>query len=167
VASSLYFSFTNQYSLGGGLRFQKCWCLGTSYLCVTLVSNLIFLAFQELVSLRVGCVTTWSRGSHHLVSELGSINQVISFWNFHFLLFPQKKFLSIQFLLLLIFAAYQKKKIVISFGFWPKYISGIKKKRKKKVVQKGIYLFLPQKTKKMKIVIKFRFMIVIIIFFLV
>jgi hypothetical protein len=51
--------FANEYSLGGGLRFQWCWCLGTSYLCVTLLlSNLIYLAFRELVSLRVGCVTT-------------------------------------------------------------------------------------------------------------
>ena len=41
VASSLYFSFANQYSLGGGFFFQQCWCLGTSYLCVTLLSNLI------------------------------------------------------------------------------------------------------------------------------
>jgi len=152
VTSSLYFSFTNQYSLGGGLRFQKCWCLGTSYLCVTLVSNLIFLAFRELVSLRVGCVTTWSRGSHHLVSELGSINQVISFWNFRFLLFPQKKFLSIQFLLLLIFAAYQKKKIVISFGFWPKYISGIKK-REKKSFKKAFICFCRRKLKKWKLLL--------------
>jgi hypothetical protein len=31
-------------------------CLGTSYLCVTLLSNLIYLAFRELVSLRVGYV---------------------------------------------------------------------------------------------------------------
>ena len=30
----------------------------------TLLSNLIYLAFWELVSLRVSCVTTWSRGSH-------------------------------------------------------------------------------------------------------
>jgi hypothetical protein len=28
------------------------------YLCVTLLSNLIYLAFQELVSLHVGCMTT-------------------------------------------------------------------------------------------------------------
>jgi len=89
--------------------------LGTSYLCVTLLSNLIYLAFRELVSLRVGCVTMWSRGSHHSVSELGSINQVISFWNFRFLLIPQKKFLTVQFLLLLDFAAYKKK---ISYFKW-------------------------------------------------
>ena len=57
IRASLYFSFANQYSLGGGLRFQYCWCLGTSYLCVTLLSNLIYFAFRELVSLRVGCVT--------------------------------------------------------------------------------------------------------------
>jgi hypothetical protein len=43
------------------------------------------------------------------VSEFGSINQVISFWNFCFLLFLQK-FLSVQFLLLLDFTAYQKTK---------------------------------------------------------
>ena len=47
-------------------------------------------------------------------------------------------FLSVQFLLLLDFATYEKK-IVISFGYYPKYISSIKKgkrKKKKKVVQK-------------------------------
>jgi hypothetical protein len=31
--------------------------LVTSYIYVTLLSNLIDLAFQELMSLRVGCVT--------------------------------------------------------------------------------------------------------------
>jgi hypothetical protein len=67
-------------------------------------------AFRDQISiLIVGCVTTWSRGSHHLVSELGFINQVISFWNFCFLLIPQK-FLGIKFLLLLDFVAYQKTK---------------------------------------------------------
>jgi hypothetical protein len=44
-----------------------------------------------------------------------------------------QKFLSVQFLLLLDFAAYQKtKKIVILFGYCPKYISSIKKKKKEK-----------------------------------
>jgi hypothetical protein len=56
-------------------------------------------------------------------------------------LFPQK-FLGVQFLLLLDFAAY--KKIVISFGYSPKYISN--KKKGKKIVQKDVYWFLPQKT---------------------
>ena len=37
----------------------------SSYLCVTLLSNLIYLVFWELVSLHVDCVTTCSRGSHH------------------------------------------------------------------------------------------------------
>jgi len=48
-------------------------------------------------------------------------------------LFPQK-FLSVQFLLLLDFAAYQKQKKnqVISFGSCPKNISNIKKKKKRK-----------------------------------
>ena len=75
----------------------------------------------------------WSRGSHHLVSELGSINQVISFWNFCFLLIPQKtNFLNVQFLLLLDFAAYKKlNNFVILFYYCPKYISSIKKKEKK------------------------------------
>jgi len=46
--------------------------------------------------------------------------------------------------------------IVISFGFCPKYISCIKKlkekkKRTKKIVQKDIYWFVPQKTKQEKI----------------
>jgi hypothetical protein len=121
VASSLYFSFANQYSLGGGLRFQYYWCLGTSYLCVTLLSNLISLAFRELVSLRVGCVTMWSWGSHHLVSELGSINQVISFWIFSFLVVSAKTSLVSNFFFSLILQ--HIKKIVISFGFCPKYIN--------------------------------------------
>jgi len=70
----------------------------------------------------------------------------------------RQKFLSVQFLLLLDFAAYIKKKtnLVISFGSCRKYISSIKKRKKKKrkkekrkikVVQKDIYWFLPQKTK--------------------
>jgi hypothetical protein len=46
-----------------------------------------------------------------------------------FLLFPQKH-LSVQFLLLLEFAAY--KKIIISFCYCPKYISSIKKKKREK-----------------------------------
>jgi hypothetical protein len=76
------------------------------------------------------CLDRITRGSHYLVSELGSINQVISFWNFRFLLFPQK-FLSVQFLLLLDFAAYQKNKnkLVISFYYCSKYISSIKNKK--------------------------------------
>ena len=57
VGSSLYFSFANQYSLGGGFPFPIV-LVGTSYLCVTLLSNLIYLAFQELVSLCVGYVIT-------------------------------------------------------------------------------------------------------------
>jgi hypothetical protein len=44
-------------------------------------------------------------------------------------LFPQK-ILSVQFLLLLDFAAY-KKKIVISFFYCPKYVSRIKKEKQK------------------------------------
>jgi hypothetical protein len=109
-------------------------------------------AFQNQISiLIVGCVTTWSRDLHQLVSELDSINHVISFWNFRFLLFPQN-FLIVQFLLLLDFAAYKKiKKIVISFCYCPKYNSSIRKWRKqKKIVQKDIYWFLPQKTKQGK-----------------
>jgi predicted membrane protein len=73
-------------------------------------------------------------------------------------LIPQK-FLSIQFLLLLEFAAY-KKQIVISFCYCSKYISSIKNKKKrekrkakkkKKIVQKDVYWILPQKTKQEKI----------------
>jgi hypothetical protein len=46
----------------------------------------------------------------------------------------RKKFLSVQFLLFLDFAAYQKNKktLVISFYFCSKYISSIKKKNKEK-----------------------------------
>jgi len=52
-------------------------------------------------------------------------------------LFPQK-FPSVQFLLLLDFAAYQyKKKLVISFGSCSKYISSIKKRKKKKEKKKS------------------------------
>jgi len=36
-------------------------------------------------------VFAWSRGSRHLVSELGSISQVISFCNFHSCCFRKKK----------------------------------------------------------------------------
>jgi len=43
-------------------------CLGKSYLCVTILSNLIYLAFWELMSLRVGCLTACSRGSHQICS---------------------------------------------------------------------------------------------------
>jgi len=73
---------------------------------VIFLSNLIYLAFRELVSLDVGCLTACSRGSHHLVSESGFITQLypskIFVSCFH------KKFLSVQFLLLLEFAAYKK-----------------------------------------------------------
>jgi hypothetical protein len=112
MASSLYFSFANQYLLGGVSISNYCWCLGTSYLCVALLSNLIYFAFRELVHLRGGCGTTGSWGLHHLVSELGSINQIIPFWNFRFLLFPQK-FLSVQFFLLLKFVINKK----LLFGY--------------------------------------------------
>jgi hypothetical protein len=84
VASSLYFSFANQYSLGGGFPFPI--VLVPKYklsLCHT-PSNLIYLAFRELMSLCVGCVITWSRGSHHSVSKFGSINQVVSFYFLYF-----------------------------------------------------------------------------------
>jgi hypothetical protein len=43
-----------------------------------------------------------------------------------------------------------KIKNIISFYYCPKYISSIKK-RKKKVIQKDVYWFLPQKTKQGKI----------------
>ena len=49
----------------------------TSYLCVTLLSNLIYLAFRELVSLRVGCVTMWSRGLHQIWQWLSSNLSII------------------------------------------------------------------------------------------
>jgi hypothetical protein len=63
---------------------------------------------------------------------------------FHFLLFPQKKKASVQFLLLLDFAAYQKKNC---YFIW--FLSEIYQlhKKKKEIVQKDIYWFLPQKTK--------------------
>jgi hypothetical protein len=44
------------------------------------------------MSLRVGCLTACSRGSNHLVSELGSINQVISFYFLYFLFYLRVNF---------------------------------------------------------------------------
>jgi hypothetical protein len=38
--------------------------LDTSYLCVTLLSNLIYLAFQELVSSRDHVITRFTSGVH-------------------------------------------------------------------------------------------------------
>jgi hypothetical protein len=56
-----------------------------------------------------------------------------------------KNFLVSNCLLLLDFAAYKKiKKLDISFGYSPKYIS--RKKKEKKIVQKDVYWFLPQKS---------------------
>ena len=53
VASSLDFLFTNQYSLGGGVFvFNSVGALVQVIFCVTLLSNLIYLALQELMSLR-------------------------------------------------------------------------------------------------------------------
>jgi hypothetical protein len=92
VVSSLYFLFTNQYSLGKGFRFQECWCVSINYICVTLLSNLIYLAFRELVSLCVGCLTACLRDLHHLVSKLDSINQVISFYFLFFCLYLPRQF---------------------------------------------------------------------------
>jgi hypothetical protein len=48
-----------------------------------------------------------------------------------------------------------KKKLVISFGYYPKYISSIKKqkekRKEKKIFQRDVYWFLLQKTKQGKI----------------
>ena len=49
----------------------------------------------------------WSQGLHHLLSKLGSINLVISFWNFRFFV-VSAQILSVQFLLPLDFSAYKK-----------------------------------------------------------
>jgi hypothetical protein len=67
-----------------------------------------------------------------LVSELGYI-----LLKFSFLVFSAKKFLSVQFLLLFDFAAYQKnnKKLVISFYYCSKYISSIKNKKKREKIK--------------------------------
>ena len=90
-----------------------------------------------------------------MVSELG-----YTLLKFSFLVVSAKKFLSVQFLLLFDFAAYQKnnKKLVISFYYCSKYISSIKNKKKKrkekskkKIVQNDVYWILPQKTKQGKI----------------
>jgi hypothetical protein len=54
-----------------------------------------------------------------------------------FLVDSAKTFLSIQFLLLLEFAAY--KKIIISFCYCSKYINTIKKKRKEKSKKKNLF----------------------------
>jgi len=52
-----------------------------------------------------------------------------------FLLFPQK-FLKCPIFLLLDFAAYKKKTLVISFGYCPKYINSIRKEKIKKQKEK-------------------------------
>jgi hypothetical protein len=58
VASSLDFLFTNQYSLGGGVFvFNSVGALVQVIFCVTLLSNLIYLALQELMSLRDHVIT--------------------------------------------------------------------------------------------------------------
>ena len=109
----------------------------------------------EIVSLRVGCVTMWSRGSHHFVSKLGSIYQVISLCNFHSCCFCKKKikkFLGVQFLFLFDFCSISKnkKKLVISFGYCPKYISCIKNKNKNR--SKKIFIgFCRRKLNKRKL----------------
>jgi hypothetical protein len=64
---------------------------------VVLQSNLIYLAFWELVSLCVGCLTACSSGLHHLVLELGSINQVISFYFLYFCFNLPRQFFCVVF----------------------------------------------------------------------
>ena len=91
----------------------------------TLLSNLIYLAFQELVSLRVGCLIACSRGSHHLLSKLSSCNQVISFLNCCFSLFP-----------------WCPNDFVISFYYCPKYINSIKKRENKRKSRSKRHLFV-------------------------
>jgi hypothetical protein len=71
-------------------------------------------------------------------------------------LIPQK-FLSIQFLLLLEFAAYKKKLLFHSVIVQNILVASKTKKKKrkekskKKIVQKDVYWILPQKTKQEKI----------------
>jgi len=50
--------------------FQLCWCLGVGFHCVTL--------WDQISILIMGCVTTWSRGSHHVWIKL---------WAFQFRVF--------------------------------------------------------------------------------
>jgi hypothetical protein len=94
-------------------------------------------------------MTMWSQDSHHLVSELGSINHVISFCIFVSCCF-HNKFLSVQCLILLEFATY-KKKIIISFYYCSKYISSIKKSKEKKSFKKMFIGFYRRKLNKGKL----------------
>jgi len=106
------------------------------FLCHTPVKPDLLGFSRNLMSLRVGCLTACSRGSYHLVLKPNSINKVISCWNFCFLLISQK-ILSVQFLRLIEFAAYQKIKKIISLCYYPKYISSIKKREKRKERKKS------------------------------
>jgi len=69
----------------------------------------------------------------------------------------KKKFLSIQFLLLLEFAAYKKKNcyfILLFFKIYQYHKKKTKEKRekqKKKIIQKKVYWILPQKIKQEKL----------------
>ena len=98
--------------------------------------------------------STWSWCSHHLVSELSSINRIISFWKKKFLIVPAKIRWCPNFFFSLNLR--QIKKIIISFCYCPKDFSIITKNRekrkwkKKQIVQKSVYWFLPQKTKQGK-----------------
>jgi hypothetical protein len=84
VASSLYFSFANQYLLGGGFRFQQYWCLGTSYVCVTLLSNLIYLAFRDWCL----CVwVTWPRDHEIHIIWYQSLALLIRLYPFIYCIF--------------------------------------------------------------------------------
>jgi serine/threonine protein kinase len=82
----LYFSFANQYSLGAGFLFSI--VLVPRYklsLCHTIISNLIYLAFRELVSLYMGYVITmFTSLLYYAASSIGGFLLVKTFHNLSF-----------------------------------------------------------------------------------
>jgi len=118
----------NQYLLGEGLPFLI--VLVPRYklsLCHTSIKP------DLLGFLGIG-VTMWSWGSYHLVSELGSINQVISFWIFCSCCFRKNSLVSNFFFSLIL---QYIKRLVILFDYCPKYISSIKKRKEKRKEKKS------------------------------
>jgi hypothetical protein len=139
-----------------------------------------FLTFQVVIYFLGGCLTSWSRGLHHLVLELGFKNQVISFIFFLLVLASLGLvfFYSVFIILYLTFSSlcqgfHNKKKSFILFYFFSilEYISSIKRKKKKK--EKNIKMSLcrichsTQKgiiwTKQIQKILKFYILVLVVI----
>ena len=114
VMSSLYFSFVNQYSLGGGSpfptvmvpRYKLSLCHtpikpdllgfpGISVFACGLCDHVItrFASDTLVKKLKLSCLKHPRPYRLQWLNECGEV-KVISFWNFSFLFFPQK-FLSV------------------------------------------------------------------------